>query len=66
MYTDNFLLIMTYKFILNEYISIFLLRNSNVVFFFLFSKRVQILEKEYKYGQYCTALSQSAYIYIFV
>ena len=26
------------------------LRNSNVVFFFLFSQRVQILKTEYKYG----------------
>ena len=28
-------------------------------FFFLFSQRVQILKIEYKYGQYCTFLSQS-------
>ena len=27
--------------------------------FFLFSQRVQILKTEYKYGQYCTPLSQS-------
>ena len=27
--------------------------------FSLFSKTVQILETEYKYGQYCTTLSQS-------
>ena len=35
-------------------------------FFFLFSQRVQILKTEYKYGQYCTPLSQSDCRYIFV
>ena len=31
----------------------------NTFLFFLFSQRVQILKTEYKYGQYCTPLSQS-------
>ena len=39
-----------YLFIFNEYIPIFPLRNSNVLFFFLFCQRVQILKTEYKYG----------------
>ena len=30
-----------------------------MLYFFQFSQRVQILETEYKYGQYCTPLSQS-------
>ena len=47
-----------YNFVFNEYIPIFPLQKSNVDFF-LFSKRVQILKTEYKYGQYCTTLSQS-------
>ena len=34
--------------------------------FFLFSKRVQILKREYKYGQYCTPLGQSDCRYFFV
>ena len=34
--------------------------------FFLFSQRVQILKTEYKYGQYCTPLSQSDCRYFFV
>ena len=32
----------------------------------LFSKRVQILKTEYKYGQYCTPLTQSDCSYFFV
>ena len=32
----------------------------------LFSKRVQILKMEYKYGQYCTPVSQSDCKYFFV
>ena len=32
----------------------------------LFSKRVQILKTEYKYGQYCTPLNQSDCRYFFV
>ena len=35
-------------------------------FFFFFSKRVQILKTEYKYGQYCTPLSESDCRYFFV
>ena len=35
-------------------------------FFFLFSQRVQILKTEYKYGQYCTPLSQLDCRYFFV
>ena len=34
--------------------------------FFKFSKRVQILKTEYKYGKYCTPLTQSDYRYFFV
>ena len=34
-------------------------------FFCLFSQRVQILKTEYKYGQYCTPLSQSDCRYFF-
>ena len=34
-------------------------------FFLLFSQRVQILKTEYKYGQYCTPLSQSDCRYFF-
>ena len=34
--------------------------------FFLYSKRIQILKTEYKYGQYCTPLSQSDCRYFFV
>ena len=41
----------------------FPLQNSNVEFFFLFSRRVQILKTEYKY---CTSLSQSDCRYFFV
>ena len=37
-----------------------------MLIFFLFSQRVQILETEYKYGQYCTPLSQSDCRYFFV
>ena len=37
-----------------------------IFFFFLFSKRVQILKTEYKYGQYCTPLTQSDCRYFFV
>ena len=44
----------------------FALQNSNVVFSFLFSQRVQIFKTEYKYGQYCTPLSQSDCRYFFV
>ena len=66
MYTYNFLLIMNYKFILNEYISIFLLRNSNVVFF-------SYLVKEYKYWKKSTntanivllSADQLTYIFLF-
>ena len=49
------------SFVFNDYNFIFPLRNSNVVFFcfLLFSQRVQILKAEYKYGLYCTPLSQS-------
>ena len=32
----------------------------------LFSERVQILKTEYKYGQYCTPLTQSDCRYFFV
>ena len=35
------------------------------MYFFQFSQRVQILETEYKYGQYCTPLSQSDCRYFF-
>ena len=34
--------------------------------FFLLSQRVQILKIEYKYGQYCTPVSQSDCRYFFV
>ena len=34
--------------------------------FFLFSETVQILKTEYKYGQYCTPLTQSDCRYFFV
>ena len=49
----------------NILFSIFLLWKSNVDFFF-FSKRVQTLDTEYKYGQYCTPLTQSDCRYFFV
>ena len=48
-----------YQFVFNEYISIFPLHNLNVVFFFLFTQRVQMLKTDYKYSQYCTPPSQS-------
>ena len=51
--------------VFNEFISIFPLWKSNVIFF-LFSKTVKILKTEYKYGQYCTPLTQSDCRYIFV
>ena len=35
-------------------------------FLLLFSKRVQILKTEYKYGQYCTPVSQPDCRYFFV
>ena len=39
---------------------VFFLYGSRMLFFLLlFSERVQILKTEYKYGQYCTPLSQS-------
>ena len=40
-------------------------RNENSMLIFLFSKRVQILKKEYKYDQYSTPLSQSDCRYFF-
>ena len=41
--------------------------NASLFFLFsLFSKRVQILKTEYKFGQYCTPLTQSDYRYFFV
>ena len=50
---------------LPTYIFIFPLQKSNVDLS-LFSKRVEILKTEYKYGQYCTPLSQSDCRYFFV
>ena len=41
-------------------------RCRNWIRIFLFSKRVQMLKTEYKYGQYCTPLSQSDCRYFFV
>ena len=40
--------------------------NRMLYFFFLFSLGVQILKTEYKYGQYCTPLSQSDCRYFFM
>ena len=40
--------------------------NRMLIFFFLPSKRVQILKTGYKYSQYCTPLSQSNCRYFFV
>ena len=37
-----------------------------LLFVLLSSKKVQILKTEYKYGQYCTPLSQSDCRYFFV
>ena len=50
---------MFWSFVFNEHISIFPLRKSNVDFCYY-------LVKEYKYGQYCTPLSQSDCRYFFV
>ena len=50
-----------YQFVSNEYISLFPLRKSNVIFF-VFS----YLVKEYKYGQNCTPLSKSDSRYFFL
>ena len=47
-------------------IFLFFSHGNRMMIFFLFSKRVQILKTEYKYGQYCTALCQSDCRYIFV
>ena len=41
-------------------------RYGNRMFIFLFSKRVQILKTEHKYGQYRTPHTQSDYRYFFV
>ena len=41
-------------------------RNGNRMMVFLFSKRVQILKTDYKYGQYCTPLTQSDCRYFLV
>ena len=41
-------------------------RYGNQILIFLFSKRVQILKTEYKYGQYCTPLTQLDCRYFFV
>ena len=40
--------------------------NWMLIFYLLFSKRVQILKTEYKYWQYCTPLRQSDCKYFFV
>ena len=49
---------------------IFRYRNRMLIFFLLllsiFSKRGKILKTKYKYGQYCTPLSQSDCKYFFV
>ena len=53
---------------LNEYISIFPLLKSNVVFFvfFLFSQEVQVLNTEHKYDHFYTPLTQSDSKYFFM
>ena len=54
---------LTINLFLEECISIFLLL---LLLLLLFSKRVQLLKTAYKYGQYCTPLTQSDFRYFFV
>ena len=52
--------VMTWKFFSDSNVMV---KESNI---FFFRSRVQILETEYRYGQYCTPLSQSHCRYLFV